>query len=136
MTTDPSRAAIRRRGIGSFEVVAARGWPGCVRIAALAGSVVGIFSDSGHSVSQTGLRAYNRRVSLEVSIDPELCIGSGDCVRLVPEGFELDETRGVSVPLPGAAAAEPARIIEAARVCPTQAIRVVVEGRAAHGTTG
>lgn len=65
-----------------------------------------------------------------VSIDPELCIGSGDCVRLVPAAFELREDLGVSVPLPGAADVDAALLVEAAVGCPTQAIRVV----AADGT--
>ena len=43
-----------------------------------------------------------------VSIDSELCIGSGDCVRLCPQAFALDQARGVSVPLPEAADADPA----------------------------
>lgn len=72
---------------------------------------------------------------LEASIDPELCIGSGDCVRIVPEGFVLDEDRGVSVPTPRVSEADPARVLEAARLCPTQAIRVVLDGRAAGGST-
>lgn len=74
-------------------------------------------------------------MSLEASINPELCIGSGDCVRLVPDGFLLDEERGVSVPLPRVREADPARVTEAARLCPTQAIRVVIDGRLVHGPT-
>ena len=37
-----------------------------------------------------------------VTVDPDLCIGTGDCWRLVPDAFQLDEARGVSVPKPGA----------------------------------
>jgi ferredoxin len=69
-------------------------------------------------------------VSASVSIDPELCIGSGDCVRLVPAAFELREDLSVSVPRPGAGEADEAFLVEAAVGCPTQAIRVV----AADGT--
>lgn len=69
-------------------------------------------------------------MAVEVSVDPELCIGSGDCVRLVPSAFAIDEAQGVSVPLPDAAAADPDLLVRAARGCPTQAIRVV----AADGT--
>ena len=61
---------------------------------------------------------------LRVTIDPELCIGSGDCVRLVPDAFRLDEGRGVSTPLPGAATADPDRLAEAAFNCPTHAIEI------------
>ncbi|MDP9282640.1 MAG: ferredoxin [Chloroflexota bacterium] len=59
-----------------------------------------------------------------VTIDPDLCIGSGDCVRLVPLAFRIDESRGVSTPLPGAATADPDLLAEAAFNCPTHAIEV------------
>ena len=61
---------------------------------------------------------------LRVSVDPELCIGSGDCVRLLPGAFRIDESLGVSVPLPGAAAAEPGLLRRARGNCPTHAIAV------------
>jgi ferredoxin len=64
-------------------------------------------------------------MATEVSIDPELCIGSGECVRLVPAAFEIDEQRGVAVPLAGSATADPELLVRAATACPTQAIRVV-----------
>lgn len=66
-------------------------------------------------------------MSASVSIDPELCIGSGDCVRVAPAAFELREDLGVSVPLPGAAGVDAALLVQAAAGCPTQAIRVVHE---------
>jgi len=69
-------------------------------------------------------------VGASVSIDPDLCIGSGDCGRLLPSAFELREDLGVSVPRPGAAEIDPALLLQAAIGCPTQAIRVV----AADGT--
>lgn len=59
-----------------------------------------------------------------VTIDPDLCIGSGDCVRLLPLAFRIDESRGVSTPLPGAATADPDLLAEAAFNCPTHAIAV------------
>lgn len=65
-----------------------------------------------------------------VSIDPDLCIGSGDCVRLLPSAFELREDLGVSVPRPEAAEADVDVLVRAAVNCPSQAIRVV----AADGT--
>ena len=72
-------------------------------------------------------------MSASVSIDPDLCIGSGDCVRLVPEGFELREDLGVSVPLPGAAGLDLDLLVQAAVGCPTQAIRVVApDGTVLH----
>ena len=73
-----------------------------------------------------------------VSIDPEYCIGSGDCVRLLPDAFELREELGVSVPLPAAAAETDIDLLErAARNCPTQAIRVVgPDGTVVHESNG
>ncbi|HEY6958228.1 MAG TPA: ferredoxin [Candidatus Limnocylindria bacterium] len=59
-----------------------------------------------------------------VTVDPDLCIGTGDCVRLVPSAFRIDETRGVSVPLPAAERTDPELLEEAAFNCPTRAITV------------
>ena len=60
-----------------------------------------------------------------VTIDPELCIGSGDCERLAPDAFELREDLGVSVPRPAAATTDVELLVRAAVGCPTQAIRVL-----------
>ena len=59
-----------------------------------------------------------------VTVDPELCIGSSECVRVLPAAFRLDPARGVSVPTEGAAAADPRLLAAAARNCPMQAISV------------
>lgn len=64
-----------------------------------------------------------------VTIDPDLCIGSGDCVRLLPEAFQIDERRGVSTPLPGVATADADLLAEAAFNCPTHAIAVAGAAR-------
>lgn len=72
-------------------------------------------------------------MAVEVSIDPELCIGSGDCTRVAAEAFELDEARGVSTPRSGAGAVDLALLLQAAGGCPTQAIRVVgADGEVLH----
>jgi len=72
-----------------------------------------------------------------VSIDADFCVGSGDCVRLLPEAFELREAAGVSVPLPGAATAPADLLVRAAQNCPTGAIRVVAEdGTVLHDGNG
>lgn len=63
-------------------------------------------------------------VAARVTIDPDLCIGTGDCVRLVPGAFRIDERRGVSTPLPGAEEADIELLQEAAFNCPTKAIQV------------
>lgn len=57
-----------------------------------------------------------------VTVDPELCIGSAECVRILPEAFRIDLARGVSVPTDGAGTADAALLAEAVRSCPTQAI--------------
>lgn len=59
-----------------------------------------------------------------VTVDPELCIGTAECVRILPAAFRIDRSRGVSVPTDAAADADPARLAEAVRSCPMQAIRV------------
>lgn len=64
-------------------------------------------------------------MATDVWIDPDLCIGSGDCVRAVPGAFEIDEALGVSVPQPAAADAPVDQLVRAALGCPTNAIRVI-----------
>ncbi|HEV8403881.1 MAG TPA: ferredoxin [Candidatus Limnocylindrales bacterium] len=66
-------------------------------------------------------------MSIDVTVDPDLCIGSGDCVRILPTGFRIDEDRNVSVPLTGAGDQDPERLKLAAFTCPTQSIRLVAE---------
>lgn len=63
-------------------------------------------------------------MSVRVTIDPDLCIGSGDCTRVAPAAFRLDEATGVSVPTPQAPAVPLDALRRAALGCPTQAIRV------------
>jgi ferredoxin len=59
-----------------------------------------------------------------VIIDPDLCIGSAECNRLVPEAFRLDEDLGVSVPLRGAGLVDRERLYDAEAGCPTGAITI------------
>ena len=61
----------------------------------------------------------------QVAVDPDRCIGTAECVRLLPEAFRIDESRGVSVVQPAARSANPALLAEAVRSCPTGAIRVI-----------
>lgn len=75
-------------------------------------------------------------MGLDVTVDPELCIGSGDCVTRAPAAFLLDDAAGVSVPLPGAAVADRDLVLRAAMGCPTQAIRVVEDGVVLHESNG
>jgi ferredoxin len=72
-------------------------------------------------------------MTIEVSVDPDLCIGSGDCVRIAPQAFQIDEAAGVSVPLPGAGDVDVEVLLRAARTCPTQSIRLVAaDGHVLH----
>ena len=64
-----------------------------------------------------------------VTVDPELCVGTAECVRLAPQAFEIDEDRGVSVPRSGAATTDLDILQEAAFNCPTRAISVDGEAR-------
>ena len=57
-----------------------------------------------------------------MTVDPELCIGTAECVRLLPEAFRIDEARGVAAPTAAASLADPVRLAEALRACPTGAI--------------
>jgi ferredoxin len=70
-------------------------------------------------------------VTAQVVIDPDLCIGSGECVRVVPVAFRLDESLGVSVPLPGAGDVDVEWLYSAESGCPTGAITI---GDAESGT--
>ncbi len=60
-----------------------------------------------------------------VTVDEDLCVGTGDCARIASAAFVVDEDRNVSVPQPAAAETDVALLLRAARNCPTQAIRVV-----------
>ena len=62
------------------------------------------------------------RPATRVTIDPDLCIGSGECVRVAPSGFRIDETKGVSQPLAGAEELDADVLAEVAFNCPTRAI--------------
>ena len=76
-------------------------------------------------------------MAVSVSIDHDYCIGSGDCVRVLPQAFGLREDLGVSVPLPAAADTDVDQLIQVAVACPTQAIRVVAaDGTVLHASNG
>ena len=64
-------------------------------------------------------------ITAQVTVDPDLCIGSAECVRILPSGFLIDEARGVSVPQPPAGSADLEVLADVVRSCPTGAVRVV-----------
>lgn len=61
-----------------------------------------------------------------VTVDKDLCIGSGGCVLRAPEAFELDVTRQ-SCPRAEVMAASD-EVLDAAENCPVEAITIVEEG--------
>jgi ferredoxin len=63
--------------------------------------------------------------TMQVTVDPDLCIGTAECVRILPGGFRIDESRGVSVPQPSADSADLDLLADVVRSCPTGAVRVV-----------
>jgi ferredoxin len=86
---------------------------------------MGTISGADRGPSRVAASHEDSRMTIEVSVDPDLCIGSGDCVRLLPDAFRIDEAAGVSVPLAGAGDADPRLLLRAAVGCPTQSIRLV-----------
>jgi ferredoxin len=65
-----------------------------------------------------------------VTVDADLCVGSGDCARVAPAAFEVDEAEGVAAVLAGAADAPTEQLEDAAYQCPTGAITVHADGKA------
>jgi ferredoxin len=65
---------------------------------------------------------------MEIEIDRDSCMGSGNCVYTAPGVFELDDDSIARVVDPDAATEE--AIVTAARQCPTHAITVRRDGEA------
>ena len=61
-------------------------------------------------------------MALEIKIDRESCMGSGNCSFWAPGVFDLDDD-GIAIVL-DATAADDEKIVLAAQGCPTQAITV------------
>lgn len=70
-------------------------------------------------------------MALEVEINRDVCMGSGNCVYTVPGVFDLDEDSVAFVV--DASGAPEDEVIEAARQCPTQAITVRRDGEQVVG---
>jgi ferredoxin len=70
-----------------------------------------------------GEAAYSvKSVALDIRIDRDTCMGSGNCAFWAPGVFDLDDD-GIAVVL-DPTAADDDKIIMAAQGCPTQAISV------------
>ena len=65
-------------------------------------------------------------MGIEIDIDRDVCMGSGNCVFAAPGVFELDDDSVARVVDPEAAPEE--AIVTAARQCPTHAITVRRDG--------
>jgi ferredoxin len=59
---------------------------------------------------------------MRISVDRNACVGAGDCLKNAPGVFRLDAEQIAVVINPAAASDE--ELIEAARMCPSQAIRL------------
>jgi ferredoxin len=70
--------------------------------------------------------SYDRPVALEVEIDRDVCMGSGNCMYTAQGAFDLDDDSIAFVVDPSGAAED--KIIAAARGCPTHAISVRRDG--------
>ena len=67
-----------------------------------------------------------RAVTLDIRIDRDTCMGSGNCSFWAPGVFDLDD-EGIATVL-DPTAAETEKIVLAAQGCPTQAIAVFSDG--------
>lgn len=62
-----------------------------------------------------------------VTVDEHRCVGSGDCARVAPGAFRVDEEEGYVQVLDTVATTPTAHLVRAARECPTGAIHVSAE---------
>jgi ferredoxin len=60
---------------------------------------------------------------LTVRIDREMCIGSGNCIKVAPDLFELDDS-SVCIFTPAAESVPRPKVLDACEVCPVQALIV------------
>jgi ferredoxin len=69
-------------------------------------------------------------VGVEVDVDRDVCMGSGNCIVEAPGAFDLDDD-GISFVVNPDAASEDT-IVATARKCPSQAISVYRDGTKLH----
>ncbi len=63
-------------------------------------------------------------MSIRITIDEDLCVGSGDCARIAPDAFEVNEEAGLAVVRSGTSDLPLALLEDAAYQCPTGAITI------------
>ena len=71
-------------------------------------------------------------MALEIEINREVCMGSGNCSFWAPGVFDLDD-EGIAI-LVDIDAAPEEKIVLAAQGCPTQAISLVKDGEKLAGS--
>jgi ferredoxin len=76
----------------------------------------------GEPGSRLNCALASRFVALDIQINRELCMGSGNCSFWAPGVFDLDDD-GIAIVLDPAAQPDD-KIVLAAQGCPTQAIAV------------
>lgn len=59
---------------------------------------------------------------MRIEVDRERCVGSGLCALSVPEVFDQDQEDGLVVLRQARAGADPGRLREAVRLCPSGAL--------------
>ena len=63
---------------------------------------------------------------VDVIVEPEICMRFMNCLRIASRAFKLDKVSGKSS-APGWQNADPERLWEAGRSCPSGAIRIVTD---------
>lgn len=66
-------------------------------------------------------------MALDIRIDPETCMGSGNCQFWAPNVFDIDDDTGVAYVV-DAEGDDEEKVVLAARGCPTGAITVTSNG--------
>ncbi|MFR9806854.1 ferredoxin [Pseudonocardia sp. RS010] len=61
---------------------------------------------------------------MRVCVDYDKCTGLGLCESIAPEFFEVQDDGSLELLQSDAAEAQRAELLEAARACPTEAIRI------------
>ena len=65
---------------------------------------------------------------VHVEIDRTLCIGSGNCVNVAPEVFEIDDENLVRFASDDAEDIDRDRLVEACNLCPVDALIATEDG--------
>ena len=61
---------------------------------------------------------------MRISVDPDSCVGAGQCVLSAPDVFDQDDDGLVTLVNPEPAPSEETDVREAARICPSRSITV------------